>query len=174
MKYKSEGQSLVEFALLLPIMMLLMLGVLEVGRAIFITIKVTNGATAGAVYGSQNPTAAQDSQGITTAVTCDINTVTFRSPYQPPTCNSNGSIQVTTQSFSGCYCANSEAVSCSNPLSGLGDCAGPSGGLSCEEGQILVECVQVTTNATFLPLFRYPGLPSSFQANGSAIMRVRK
>lgn len=169
MKSKSEGQSLVEFALLLPIIMLLMLGVLEIGRAIFITIKVTNGATAGAVYASQNPTAAENSQAITTAVTCDINAVTFRSPYQPPTCNSNGSIQVTTQSLSGCYCADTGAASCSNPLSGQGEC----GGLSCP-GQILVECVQVTTNATFMPLFRYPGLPSSFQANGSAVMRVRK
>ena len=170
MNNKSDGQSLVEFALLLPIIMLLMLGVLEIGRAIFITIKVTNGATAGAVYASQNPSAAQDSQDITTAVTCDINGVTFRSPYFPPTCNSSGSIQVTTQSVSGCYCANTGAASCSNPLSGEGDC----GGLSCSEGQILVECVQVTTNATFSPLFRYPGLPSSFQANGSAVMRVRK
>ncbi len=170
MRYKSEGQSLVEFALLLPVMMLLMLGVLEIGRAIFITVKVTNGATAGAVYASQNPSAAQNSQNIATAVACDINGVTFSSPYFPPTCNSTGSIQVTTQSSSGCYCAGSGAASCTNPISGEGAC----GGLSCPEGQILVECVQVTTNAIFQPLFPYPGLPSSFQANGNAVMRVRK
>lgn len=165
---RSEGQSLVEFALLLPIVMLLMLGVLEVGRAIAITIKVTNGATAGAVYASQNPTTAEATTAIQNAVVCDTNTATFAGADHYPSCNYSNS-QVTVVSSYGCVCDQGGATSCTNPISGVGSCSN----VSCPGGQI-AECVQVKTQETFAPLFSYPGLPRSYQANGSAIMRVRK
>ena len=38
----------------------------------------------------------------------------------------------------------------------------------------VVECVQVTTTASFNPIFSYPGLPTSYTANGRAVMRVRR
>jgi hypothetical protein len=167
---QSEGQSLVEFALLLPIVMLLMLGILEVGRAIAITIKVTNGATAGAVFASQNPTTAENIAGIQRTVLCDINNATFSgvNGFLFPNCNYT-SDQVTITSSYGCVCDQGGATSCTNPISGVGNCST----VSCPGGQI-AECVQVTTQETFAPLFSYPGLPNSYQANGNAVMRVRK
>ena len=168
MKRKSDGQSLVECALLLPFMMVLMLGILEVGRAIFITIKVTNGATAGAGYGAQNPATAQDFIGIENAALCDADGVVFGG--LRPICKTTG---VLTQSnitpVVGCTCDQGGENSC-NPMPPEG-CAD----FSCSSGSgIVVECVQVKTTATFYPLFPYPGLPSQFVANGNAIMRVRK
>ena len=171
MKYKSEGQSLVECALLLPFMMVLMLGVLEIGRAIFITMKVTNGATAGVGYAAQNPAKAEDFTGIENAALCDADGAMFptHGPLNP-VCNTTG---VLTQSnitpSVGCTCDGGVGNSC-NPMPQVG-CSG----FSCPAGSgIVVECVQVQTTATYTPLFPYPGLPSQFVANGNAIMRVRK
>jgi len=168
MKNKSEGQSLVECALLLPFMMVLMLGVLEIGRAIFITIKVTNGATAGVGYGAQNPAKALDFPGIKNAALCDADGVAFGGLL--PTCNPTGILtQSNVTPTVGCTCDLGGENSC-NPMPPE-SCSG----FSCSAGSgIVVECVQVKTTATFYPLFPYPGLPSQFVANGNAIMRVRK
>ena len=70
-KTAESGQTLLEFALMLPFMMLLLLGIAEIGRAAFITITVTNAATAGAEYGSQNSTTAKDFTGMQNAALYD-------------------------------------------------------------------------------------------------------
>lgn len=49
------GQGLVEFALTLPILILILLGVLDLGRVYFATMTVTNAAREGARYGAANP-----------------------------------------------------------------------------------------------------------------------
>jgi hypothetical protein len=51
---KSPGQSLVEFALILPILLLLILGVMDIGRIITTKIAVTNAAREGANFLSRN------------------------------------------------------------------------------------------------------------------------
>lgn len=56
-----RGQSLVEFALLLPLLILILVGVLDLGRAFNSYIVITNAARNGAYYGSMNPS---DSTGI--------------------------------------------------------------------------------------------------------------
>jgi hypothetical protein len=170
MKYKSEGQSLVECALLIPFMMVLMLGILEIGRAIFITIKVTNSAAAGAGYGAQNPAAALDSLGIQNAALCDADGAVFppNGMLSPPTCNLTGILTLSNVTpTTGCTCDQGGTTSC-NPMP-QDSCSR----FSCSSG-IVVQCVRVQTQATFLPLFPYPGLPNQFVANGNAIMRVRK
>jgi Flp pilus assembly protein TadG len=152
------GQSLLEFALMLPFLMLLFLGVVELGRAAFITIAVTNAATAGAEYGSTNSATAGDIAGMKAAasVDADYTGMTFTSP---------------TPTY-GCICDNGSGVSCTNPVPAPGTCASIAS--SCTGTSQIVECVQVSTTATFSSLFHYPGLPASFQTNGNAIMRVRR
>ena len=49
---KSRGQSLVEFALVLPLLAVIILGALDLGRAFFTYIIVTNAAREGARYGT--------------------------------------------------------------------------------------------------------------------------
>lgn len=59
------GQSLVEFALVLPILLLMLAGVLDLGRYYHSFILVTNAAREGARYGSMNP---NDSTGINASI----------------------------------------------------------------------------------------------------------
>ncbi len=56
-----EGQSLIELALLLPVLLLIMAGLLDLGRAFQAYTVVVNAAREGARYGAYHPT---DSYGI--------------------------------------------------------------------------------------------------------------
>ena len=156
-KAVESGQSLIEFALLLPVLCLLSIGIIEIGRAAAYTIAVNNAATAGVEYGSQNEAAAQDTNGIVTKATEDANLPVI----------SHMTLNVTTTY--GCACDNGTGASCTYPVPGPGTCTG----IACGEGSI-IECVQVNTTATWDSMFQYPGLPSSYQANGKAVMRVRR
>ncbi|HEV8669105.1 MAG TPA: TadE/TadG family type IV pilus assembly protein [Candidatus Limnocylindria bacterium] len=49
------GQSLVELALALPLLLLILLGLADFGRAFYYTTIISNAARAGAAYLSQNP-----------------------------------------------------------------------------------------------------------------------
>jgi len=49
-----SGQALIETALVLPLLVFLLLGIIELGRYAGIAIEVANAARAGAVYGAQN------------------------------------------------------------------------------------------------------------------------
>ncbi len=57
----STGQALVEFAIILPVLVLLLLGVLDLGRSFNAYIIITNAAREGASYGSMHP---NDTTGI--------------------------------------------------------------------------------------------------------------
>jgi len=63
-KDKSRGQSMVELALILPIVLLVVLGIIEFGRAFFIYTVVSGAAREGARYGITQP---KDLAGITAA-----------------------------------------------------------------------------------------------------------
>jgi Flp pilus assembly protein TadG len=52
---KDRGQSMVEFALLLPFLILLIVGTFDLGRAFFSLITITNAAREGARYGTLHP-----------------------------------------------------------------------------------------------------------------------
>jgi len=52
---RTRGQSLVEFALCLPLLMLILAGIFDLGRAFNAYIVITNAAREGAYYGSLNP-----------------------------------------------------------------------------------------------------------------------
>lgn len=63
-----QGSSLVEVALVLPMLLLVLVGMVDFGRGYYLGNEVAGAARAGAVYGSQNPT---DTAGMKTAVTED-------------------------------------------------------------------------------------------------------
>ena len=54
----TEGQSLVELALVAPILLLLLIGIVDIGRLFYYTTALTNGVREGAVYASLNPRTA--------------------------------------------------------------------------------------------------------------------
>ena len=61
-----SGQTLIEVALLLPLLLLLLVGTIEIGRFAYYAILVANSARAGAQYGSQSLVTSADTTGITT------------------------------------------------------------------------------------------------------------
>jgi len=63
---RRRGQSLVEFALILPVLLLLVLGAMDLGRAYFTSISLENAVKEGAFFGSRAPTCATDA-----TVDCD-------------------------------------------------------------------------------------------------------
>ena len=52
---RERGQELVEYALILPIMMLILMSILDLGRAVYYYSAINNSAREGARYGVINP-----------------------------------------------------------------------------------------------------------------------
>lgn len=87
---KARGQSLVEFALVVPILFILVAGVADLARAYFVGIQVADGARQAALYASGNATAytsqqltqiAEDNAGAGSFLGCPVSqmSVTFGS-----------------------------------------------------------------------------------------------
>jgi Flp pilus assembly protein TadG len=52
---RSDGSSLLEAALVMPVLILLLAVAVDAGRAYYLAIEVSSAAHAGAIYGAQNP-----------------------------------------------------------------------------------------------------------------------
>jgi Flp pilus assembly protein TadG len=140
--FRSEcGSSLVELAFLSPLLMLLLLGLVDFGRAYLIASELASAAHAGAVYGSGSPT---DSSGIQNAATNDATGI--------------AGLAVATPTW-GCECSDgtSYAASCSSTPT----CTGNN----------VVYRVKVTVTATYHPWSPWPGVPSSIPLSRAATMR---
>lgn len=139
------GSALIEFVIALPLLMLLLLGVVEIGRYAYFAIQVGNAARAGVQYGAQNGVTALDTAGMISAAKADGN-------------NSIAALNVTPSSSCQCWDGSS-----GTPV----PCSG-----SCPAGSHLVEYVQVTVSGTVNPLFHYPMLPSTLNVSNTATMRI--
>lgn len=139
------GTALLEFVLALPLLMLLLLGAVEIGRYAYFAIQVGNAARAGVQYGAQNGVTALDSTGIVNAAKADGNT-------------SIAALNVSPANY--CECWNGSSGSAAT-------CTG-----TCPSGSHLVEYVQVTVSGSVDPLFHYPFLPSTLTVSNTATMRI--
>jgi Flp pilus assembly protein TadG len=68
---RQSGQTVVELALLLPLLLMLLIGLTEIGRYAYFDILISNAARAGAQYGAQSLIQAADINGIRTAAQND-------------------------------------------------------------------------------------------------------
>lgn len=93
---RQEGQSLVEFALILPVFLILLFGVIEFGLLLYNQHVITNASREGARYGIVVRAPRRTAAEITAVVDtyCADHMVTF-GPETPPTTN----VAFTTQSF---------------------------------------------------------------------------
>lgn len=126
-----QGISLVEMALVIPFLLLIVIGVVDFGRAYYLYNEVVGAAHAGAIYGSQFPT---DTTGMQTAGTNnapDVSGISVSATY-------------------GCEC-----------LDGTSASASCSSAPSCSSSNNEVYYVHVTASATYTPLVPWPGVPSS-------------
>jgi Flp pilus assembly protein TadG len=90
------GAALVEFALLVPVMILLLVGLIECGRFAYYSILVANAARAGAQYGAQNLVTADDAAGMRLAALNDAQNVSG----------------LTATATHSCQCADGSASTC--------------------------------------------------------------
>src|SRR5580700_2499751 len=66
-----DGQTLLEVALLTPLLLLLLVGIFEVGRFAYYSIEVSNAARAAVQYGAQSLADARDTVGLKQAAMND-------------------------------------------------------------------------------------------------------
>jgi Flp pilus assembly protein TadG len=66
-----RGTSLIEFAIIAPVLLLLVMGVIEVGRYMYFGIVAAHAAESGVKYGAQNLNTAQDAGGMEAAALLD-------------------------------------------------------------------------------------------------------
>ena len=152
--YGDKGQAFVELALVLPIFILLLVGIAEVGRLAYTSIEVSNAARAGVAYAAQNHTTAQDSANIQLAATNDAPEVS----------------SLTAATSQSCACESSTGV-----MGALGSCTAISTAAgSCPSPSRIVLYVQVTTSAPVNTIFHFPGIPSTVTLRGFASMRAEQ
>ncbi|HYL27354.1 MAG TPA: TadE/TadG family type IV pilus assembly protein [Candidatus Nitrosotalea sp.] len=84
-----DGSSLVEFAILAPILALLFVGMVDIGRGAYYGILAANAARAGAQYGAINTTTANDVAGMQTAAKQDAPNLSW-TVNATPLCSVNG------------------------------------------------------------------------------------
>ena len=75
-----RGQSLVEFAITLPILVLLLLGTVDFGMALFSYSMLRDAAQEGAFYGSFNPTNIKEIENRARNISPRAEDVVFSSP----------------------------------------------------------------------------------------------
>jgi Flp pilus assembly protein TadG len=139
------GSSVVEVALLVPFVMLILFGMIDLGRWVFMGIEVTSAARAGAQYGSLSQGNAHNSSAIQTAAQSDVPDFT---------------VQVTSNTTS-CWCANAPGtvVTCSTSYPYT----------ACSSGA-QITLLQVNTSATYSPWISIPPFNKNFTITGSAMM----
>lgn len=91
----AAGSALVEMVVIAPLLLLILIGLIEAGRAGDFALKVGNAARAAVQYGAQNTGTAADNPGITSAAQNDAG---------------NPSLSVTPSYF--CQCTDGSASTC--------------------------------------------------------------
>lgn len=145
------GVALVEFALALPLLMMLLVGLIEVGRLAWYNIQVGNAAHAGAQYGAI-PGNAGDLTGMQNVAQAD---------------GQQSLTALTATARDVCACWNGTSLSPSTPASSA--C-----GVQCTNGGREITYVQVTATGTLQSLFNYTafGLPRSWIVTRVATIRA--
>ncbi len=159
---RQSGQSLIEVSLLLPLLIVLLMGGVDLGRYAYIGILVGNAAHAGALYGAQSLVASADTVGIQAAADNDyqnngqsVSGLTVTSSTSCG-CDSNGTVATT---YTACSTSTNSAIT-----TAIASCTGTT--------EHWVVMVSVTTSGTYNTLFPYPGIPSTGTVTRTATMRV--
>ena len=139
--WRQDGSALVELALIAPVLMLLLCGVIDFGRAYYLAQGIAGAAHAGAEYGAQNP---MDTAGMKSAAQIAAPNVT--------------GLTIATPSY-GCECANGTSYSAS--CSSTPTCSGSNP----------VYLVTVTASVSYVPWFPWPGLAHPIAMSTTAKMR---
>jgi len=147
----NDGAAMLELALVMPVLLALVFGAADLGRAYFWGLEVTNAAHAGAEYGAINFSTPAN---ITTAY------VTAAATQSAP--NVTG-LTVSTPAW-GCECSDGSSYTASCTTTPTCTATGT-------RGSNVVYRIKVTTSATYTTLIPWPGIPSSINFSSTATMR---
>ncbi|HET7815125.1 MAG TPA: TadE/TadG family type IV pilus assembly protein [Candidatus Baltobacteraceae bacterium] len=145
-----RGVALAEFALLLPLFMLLLLGLIEIGRLFYFTIQVGNAAHAGAQYASLSQTNTAASARAA-ALADGANSI-------------DPAMNATAQNVCSCWNPVTKTETAPAPATCSGHCT----------AGYRITYAQVTVTGTINSLFNYSalGIPTSWNVSRTALMRV--
>jgi TadE-like protein len=170
-----KGQTLVEMAILVPIVLLLLIGVIEIGRYTYIGILVGNAARAGGEYAIQGSNTANYAPGIILAAKTD-----FKNNGQDPN-NLTVTFPAAYGGFDACTCDNGGTYNPSQPttlycLAPLAGGTNPNPG-TCPGGQhwVILSVVEAkgTFNSILIPAnSSFMGIPGSIPIDKTSILRV--
>lgn len=145
MKRSERGGAFIEFAIVVPMLALLLVGIIETGRYMAFGVRLSNAAHAGAQFGALNRINAQNTADIESAACSDAGfTCTTATPAPAQTTPPDTMLVSTTWP-------------CTSKTS------------PCPDGSYYV---QVSTSATFRPLLRYPLFGSSVKMSAQATQLV--
>jgi len=140
----ARGQSYVELAFALPVLVSVLLVAADFGRLFYTYIEVVNAARAAAQYGSNSVVTAADSNGMVAAAKQDgANISNLTVTASQCTC---GTATTSVSACASSYCANDPA------------------------GNYVV----VNAQTPFSTIVKYPGLPSSVTLKSLAVMQVQQ
>jgi hypothetical protein len=139
---KDDGSNVIELAFLMPILLLLLAGAVDFGRAYYIAIEVNSAAHAGALYGSQNP---MDTGGMIAAANRSATGITLQ--VAPPAI--------------ACECYDGAPATC-----------GPAPNLCSSTGNILYSVLVKTSAIYKPIFSGIPGIPASITLSGQSSMRA--
>lgn len=141
-----SGTSAIEFALLAPVLVFLVIGVIEVGRYMYLSILASHAARAGVQYASQSTETAADANsngaGTRSAALADAQNLSGFTEHSTILCTIAGQSSTCPQNTANAVPAN------------------------------LVYYVQVKVSGTFTSLLNYPGIPNTFPITATAVMPV--
>jgi Flp pilus assembly protein TadG len=158
------GQAIIELALVLPILLALTLGGIEMGRYAYIGILIGNAARAGAAYGAQSNAQSIDTNGIANAAQYD-----FAGTTSSTTIKTNGQLytKLTVTSSVACGCDSGGTIT----TAGCTTATNPTAG-TCAATSRWVVNLSVTASGSFNSLFSYPGVPNPFVVSRTATIPV--
>lgn len=96
-----RGQGMVELAVTLPLVVLILVAIADLGRIFYADVTLTSAAQSGALYASSSAVAAVDTTGIRNAALADTSTLFGRTSSNP---------SVTSSVYAGLYGAPTVAV----------------------------------------------------------------
>jgi Flp pilus assembly protein TadG len=143
--FRSQGgTSMIEFALVAPVLIFLLIGLIEVGRYTYFGILAANAARAAVQYGAQNLRTASDITGMDNAAVADAQNL-------PNWTAANGGITAQYLCSTG---STTGACGSGTPAAGT------------------IYYVKVTVTGLFTSLLHYPGVPDNIPISATAMMRV--
>lgn len=140
------GQALAEASLAMPFFLMLLLGAVDLARAAYTGIEVTNAAKAAVQYGAQNSATAANTSAIQSAAAADASSLS--------TLN-------TTVSMAG-ICSDGSACTGTGGTCQSTDCS----------SSHIETILMVNASTTYHPLFPLPGINDGITLHGEAVQKV--